>query len=164
VVEEAATGVITRQQRSGVAEPWAQPDFIQRVLALQQQRQASSPAKTVQVFDRSPLCTLALARYLDVPVPRALSVELDRLVEEQFYVPRALFVRPLGFVEKTAVRRISYQESLAFEALHESTYREYGFTMVDIPAASVAERVGTVVSILQQGPFGGVNGEGFRQP
>jgi predicted ATPase len=44
----------------------------------------------------------------------------------------------------TAVRRISYADSLRFAAVHEDVYREYGFTLVDVPAAPVADRVALV--------------------
>jgi predicted ATPase len=54
------------------------------------------------------------------------------------------FVRPLGFIQPTAVRRISYAESLTFERIHEDEYRRLGFDLVDIPAGTVAERAAAI--------------------
>lgn len=98
----------------------------------------------MQVYDRSPVCTLALARYLRHPVPRVLTDEIDRLVSQGIYCRQVFLVRPIGFVTSTAARRISYRESLRFGRLHEETYQSYGFHLVDIPPGSVQSRVVTV--------------------
>ena len=50
------------------------------------------------------------------------------------------FVRPLGFLQPTEVRRISYEESLVFERRHETEYLRLGFEIVDVPVGPVAER------------------------
>jgi len=63
-----------------------------------------------------------------------------------------VLVRPLGFIEPTAARRISYQESLAFEAVHEATYREHGFTLLDVPAGPVSQRVTILEAHLHLNP------------
>jgi predicted ATPase len=54
------------------------------------------------------------------------------------------FVRPLGFIQPTEVRRISYAESLAFERVHEAEYRRLGFDLIDVPAGTVAERAAAI--------------------
>src|ERR1700690_3141808 len=66
VVEEAATDVIALGNALGRAEPWQDHDFIGKVVTLQRQRQDSLrvPAGAIVFFDRSPVCTLALSRYL----------------------------------------------------------------------------------------------------
>src|SRR4051812_4253534 len=75
VIEEAATDVIVAVQAQGVDAPWERDDFVDLVVALQRERQLRPvPAGTmVQVFDRSPLCTLALAQYLKRPVTPLLT-------------------------------------------------------------------------------------------
>lgn len=73
-----------------------------------------------------------------------LAAQVDRVVREGVYEPDAFFVRPLGFVERTAARRISYEESLEFEAVHDRVYREHGFRLVDVPAAPVQVRADLV--------------------
>jgi predicted ATPase len=46
--------------------------------------------------------------------------------------------------QNTAVRKITFEDSLAFERLHEETYRDLGFRLSDIPAGSLEERVALV--------------------
>lgn len=146
VIEEAATDVIVAAQAHGVDAPWERDNFIDLVVALQRARQLRPvpPTTLLQVFDRSPLCTLALAHYLKRPVTPLLTKEVTRVVEEQVYEQRVFFVRPLGFVERTAARRISPQDALAFEAVHAQVYRDHGFTLVDVPAGPVPGRADAV--------------------
>src|SRR5947207_9871495 len=66
VVPEAATDVVAARLALEEAEHWADPLFIDRIAELQRQRRQAPvrPGVTVQVHDRSAVCTLALARYL----------------------------------------------------------------------------------------------------
>lgn len=150
MVDEAATDVIRSEQRRGVAEPWQGADFIDKIVALQRQRQQELVRGDVrvQVYDRSPVCTLALARYLRHPVTPLLADEVGRITREHVYERAVFLVRPIGFVEPTAARRISYQDSLEFEGLHEAAYRECGFEIVDVAAAGVMDRADAIASII----------------
>ncbi|MER5889438.1 AAA family ATPase [Streptomyces sp. NPDC001941] len=150
VVEEAATAVIARAQARGEDEPWARTSFVDEVVALQRQRQLEATGD-LQVFDRSPVCTHALAAYLERPVTTALAAELERITSEGVYEPQVLFVRNLGFCAPTAARRISFEESLVFEKIHEESYRAFGFEIVDIPAAELDHRVAAVNSMITGG-------------
>jgi predicted ATPase len=151
VVEEAATAVIARAQAQGEDEPWSRASFIDEVVDLQKQRQLGALATdSVQVFDRSPVCTHALAHYLGRPVSRALTAEIERITAEEIYQRQVLFVRNLGFCEPTGARRISFQESLVFEKIHEQSYRAFGFELIDIPAGDLADRVTAVSSLISR--------------
>ncbi|MER5642104.1 AAA family ATPase [Kitasatospora sp. NPDC002227] len=141
VVAEAATDLIAAAQARGVPEPWAEPSFLAEVVGLQRERQLGAGTAAVQLFDRSPVCTHALAAYLGRPAPPELTAELDRIASEAVYERQVLFVRTLGFVERTPVRQIDHQEALVFERLHEESYRRHGFELVEIPPAPLAERV-----------------------
>lgn len=148
VVEEAATDVIALEQALGNSALWRGPGFIDQIVALQQARQAACPAGAGPVFfDRSPVCTLALARFLGFPPSRSLAAEVSRLVPEQVYQTEVFFVRNQGFVEPTAARRISFAESLAFEEVHERTYAELGFRLVEVPAGPLPDRVAAVLRV-----------------
>jgi predicted ATPase len=147
VVEEAATDVIALEHALGRPEPWQSADFAGRVLALQRQREqrAAQDGGGVPVFfDRSPVCTLALSRFLGHPVSPLLTAEVERAVAGRRYGEAVFFVRGLGFVEPTAARRISPADAAAFETVHEQTYRELGFRLIDVPAGPVTERAGLV--------------------
>ncbi|MFI6284679.1 ATP-binding protein [Streptomyces sp. NPDC051018] len=151
VVEEAATTVIAQAQSRGEDEPWTRESFVDDVIALQRQRQRETPATgPAQVFDRSPVCTHALATYLGLPVSRALSAEIERITAEGIYERRVFFVRNLGFCEPTGARRIGFQESLVFETIHEQSYRAFGYELIDIPAGDPDRRVATVASHLSR--------------
>jgi predicted ATPase len=146
VVDEAATDVMTARLAAGSTEPWADPIFIERIALLQRHRREEtvSPGATAQVHDRSAVCTLALAHHLGHPVPPVLDAEIARITEAGYFNRRVFFVRPLGFLQPTEVRRISYEESLAFEHLHETEYQRLGFEIVDVPAGPVAERAAAI--------------------
>ncbi|MFP5227976.1 MAG: AAA family ATPase [Acidobacteriota bacterium] len=151
VVEEAATHLIALRQAEGIAEPWTQPRFLEDVAQLQAQRLAwaSSTADTIQFHDRSLFCTLALAQYLGLPCPEALPREAKRLCSKSLYDRRFFFIRNLGFVEPTAARRITFEESLRFEGIHEDTYRQWGFNLIPIEPAPLGERVRTICATIE---------------
>ena len=148
VVEEAATDLIALEQARGVAEPWTDPGFIDRVAGLQRQRQvrAAALADEVQFHDRSAVCTAALAAYLGYPVSPTLAQELARLERDAIFERRVFLVRTLGFVTPTAARRITQEGAMRFEAVHERTYREHGFEIVPIAAGSVLDRVAAITA------------------
>jgi predicted ATPase len=146
VVEEAATDVIALEQSLGSPEPWTSPGFADVIVMLQRRREdrvIDGVAGGAVFVDRSPVCTLALARQLQSPVSALLQAEVDRVVAEHVYTG-VFFVRNLGFVEPTAARRISFEESLAFEQLHERTYRELGFELIEVPAGPLRWRAAQV--------------------
>ncbi|MET8862968.1 AAA family ATPase [Nonomuraea sp. NPDC004580] len=167
-VEEAATAVIAAEQARGDAEPWTRPAFITKVADLQRRRQEQADAApwpsgegsggarrgaggarglgggAVRFFDRSPVCTHALAAYVGHPVPPALTAEIERLAREGVYDRHVFFVRNLGFCEPTDARRITFEESLEFERLHEETYRAFGYHLIDVPAGPPDERIALV--------------------
>jgi predicted ATPase len=147
VVEEAATDVIALADALGQEEPWRDPAFIDQIIALQRRRQDAALAAGnagVVFFDRSPVCTLALSRHLGYPASRSLTAAVDRMLAEGRYQTAVFFIRNQGFVRPTAARRITYEDSLAFEAIHEQTYRDLGFRLVDVPAGPLTDRVALI--------------------
>lgn len=149
VVEEAATDAIALAQAEGLAEPWTDPGFIDTIIALQRRRQAGA-AGAMTFFDRSPVCTLALARFLGHPPSPLLRAELERITTERTYRREVFLVRGLGFITPTAARRIGPAEALAFEQVHEETYRALGCALVSIEPASVAERLTAVLARITE--------------
>ena len=110
VVEEAATDVIALENALGCQEPWSDHGFIDKITTLQLHRQMCvRMAGSVIFFDRSPVCTLALSRYLGLATSPLLAREVDRVVAEGAYETTVFFVRNQGFVRATAARRISFE-------------------------------------------------------
>lgn len=143
VVEEAATDVIALDQARGVAEPWTDPGFIDRIVALQRQRRLAATGE-VQFHDRSAFCTEALATFLGHPLPALLRTEIEELKRSDFYERRVFFLRLMGFIAPTAARRIGLEDARRFEAVHERTYRAHGFEPVFLEPASVVDRVAAI--------------------
>lgn len=50
----------------------------------------------------------------------------------------------------TEARRITFEDSLVFERVHEQTYRELGFRLVEVPAGAVPERVGLIERTVER--------------
>ena len=146
VVEEAATDLIAAEQARGIAEPWTHPSFINRVVDLQKQRQlrAAHQLDQVQFHDRSALCTAALAVYLGYPYSATLTGELERIKAEAVYQGRVFFIRNLGYIHSTEARRISFDEALRFERIHEEIYQAAGFELIPIGPATLLDRVSII--------------------
>jgi predicted ATPase len=142
-VEEAATDVIAAAQEQETIPLWTHPSFIDVIAELQRDRQirASCQPDEVQFHDRSAVCTAALAIYLGHPVSPFLASELERIQKEAIYQNRVFFIRNLGFVTPTEARRISFEDTLRFEKIHEETYRDYGFELISVKPGSLVERV-----------------------
>lgn len=143
IVEEAATDVIATAQARGVPEPWTDPSFIDAIVTVQKQRQecASCLPGKIQFHDRSVVCTAALARYLGYPFSELLASELDRIQKGAIFKPRVFFIQNLGFIAPTNARRITFEESLRFEKIHEEIYRSLGFELAQVQPASLLDRV-----------------------
>jgi predicted ATPase len=73
---------------------------------------------------------------------------MKRLMRESIFQRQVLFIRNLGFISPTEARRISFEESLRFERIHEEVYRESGFDLISIDRASLSERVAQIKRIV----------------
>ncbi len=146
VVEEAATDIIALEQAQGISEPWMHPSFIDSIAGLQKRRQirASCEPGRIQFHDRSAICTAALAAYLGYPVSATLLRELERIETEAIFQEPIFFIRNLGFITPTQARRISFEESLRFERIHQETYRNFGYEIVFVEPGCVLERVAAI--------------------
>jgi predicted ATPase len=150
VVDEAATDVIAASQANGTMEPWKHSSFIDAIARLQKDRQmrASHQPDEIQFHDRSVVCTAALATYLGFPFSPFLEQELERIRKETIYHRQVFFIRNLGFITPTDARRISFEETLRFEKIHEETYLGFGFELISVEPASLAERVAIIKAAI----------------
>ena len=151
VVEEAATDIIALWQAQGIAEPWKRHAFIDAVVSLQKAREiyASCATDLIQFHDRSVICTAALASYLGFPVSETLARELKRAQSQNVFQKKVFFIRNLGFITLTEARRISFEETVRFERLHEQIYRDFGFEIISIGPGTVLDRVQKIKNALQ---------------
>jgi predicted ATPase len=151
VVEEAATDVIAAAHAQGTDEPWKDPSFLDAIARLQGDRQirASYQPDDVQIHDRCAVCTAALAVYLGFSYTPFLTEELERITSEAIYQQQVFFIRNLGFVTPSEARRISFEETVRFEKIHEETYRAFGFELVSVEPGSVTERVSMIKAAIR---------------
>jgi predicted ATPase len=142
VVEEAATDIIALRNAQGITEPHTYSSFVDDITNLQKLRQLRVAAlEGIQFYDRSPLCTYALSRWLGFPISTTLGDEMERIRVERIYQRRVFFIENLGFCEPTRARRISYEDSIRFEKVHEETYREFGYECIRVAPQELARRV-----------------------
>ena len=151
VVEEAATDVIAAAQAQGTVQPWTHPSFIDAIAQSAKGPSDSSVLSTdeIQFHDRCAVCTAALAVYLGHPLSPFLASELERVKKEAIYQNRVFFIRNLGFITPTEARRISFEETVRFEKIHEETYRDFGFELVSVEPGSLAERVSMIKAAIR---------------
>jgi predicted ATPase len=102
----------------------------------------------VWFFDRSPVCTLALSRYLERKPSQALTAEIERIGRAGTYERTVFFLANLGFVEPTAARRISFEDALDFERVHREVYAELGYQLCDIAVAAPGERAAAILEVV----------------
>jgi len=150
VVEEAATDVIAAAQARGTPEPWTNPSFIDEIVHLQRDRQMRTACQPdeIQFHDRCVVCTAALTVYLGYSSSALLVAELERVKNEAIYQNQVFFIRNLGFIQPTEARRISFEETVRFEKIHEQTYRDFGFELVSIEAGGLMERVSAIKAAI----------------
>jgi predicted ATPase len=150
VVEEAATDLIALSQARGINEPWKENSFLDVIAELQKKRQirADSEPVAIQFHDRSTICTAALAAYLEMPVTSGLRCELERIRSGALFEKQVFFIRSLGFMINTPARRISMEDALRFERVHEQTYRNFGFEIVPIEPGTPEQRAAAIKKLL----------------
>ncbi|WP_109488859.1 AAA family ATPase [Occallatibacter savannae] len=150
VVEEAATDIIAASQNLGIPEPWRSASFIDDIVQLQRARQlrASQQSDQIQFHDRSVICTAALANFLGYGISPTLSAELELIRRETIFERQVFFIRNLGFITNTEARRITFEETLRFEKVHEQIYRAHGFELVYVDKAPLQDRVAKVRSFI----------------
>jgi predicted ATPase len=73
---------------------------------------------------------------------------MARIERERTFQPQVFFIRNLGFVTPTEARRISFEETLRFETIHEAVYRRLGYELIEVAAGAVDARLATIVETV----------------
>ena len=68
--------------------------------------------------------------------------------KKAIYQGRVFLIRDLGIVT-TEARRISFEETVRFEKIHEETYRDFGFELVSVEPRSLVERVSIIKAAIR---------------
>ena len=75
------------------------------------------------------------------PISTTLADELQRIKNERIYQTQVFFIENLGFCAPTDARKISFEDSLKFEKVHEETYRSFGYECLRVAPSDLAARV-----------------------
>ncbi|MDP3532510.1 MAG: AAA family ATPase [Alphaproteobacteria bacterium] len=150
IVHEAATDIIACEQKLGNERPWEQTSFIDKIIDLQKHRQilADNVSSSIQFYDRSPICTYALAKYLNVGSSEVLLKEIERIQSNKIYENKVFFIENLGFCTPTDARKISFEESLVFEKIHAEIYTKFGYKCIRIPSLPLLKRMNVIISLI----------------
>jgi len=83
-------------------------------------------------------------------ISRAFPVWLIPLrLKEAIFQRRVFYVRNLGFITPTETRRISFEETVRFEKIHEEIYRDFGFELISVEPGSLVERVRIIKAAIR---------------
>ena len=96
------------------------------------------------------MCTAALAEYLGLAIPDALAEELKLIEEESLFEKHVFFIRNLGFITHTDARRITWDEALRFERIHEEWYRRSGFVLIEVAEGRIEERTALIKNAVER--------------
>lgn len=140
---------IIREQLAvgGTALPWADElAFAERMIVREiAARDAALALDTTVVLDRGCPDVVGFLRVSGLPVPP----HIDAAARDCRYNPR-VFIAPFwaDIFTTDAERRQSPDVAEATHDIMVATYRGYGYTLVELPRASVAERVDFVLNAL----------------
>jgi len=145
VIREAAEDYIKLRQAQGVKCPWKEPDFQEKILKLQMQREASiNPAAKRVFIDRGLHDGLAYENKGTAAHNKILKATFAVNYEKVF------LIELLGDVDKTDVRRENNKQAKALECALDKTYRTAGYGLIRIAANQLTKRVKQILRIINR--------------
>ena len=140
-VDEAGREIVKEQVRiGGDGTPWQDPTkFLELLLSRYKYLFEQVAERTLPVFsDRGIPDLVANSRPLDGAVP-----EHYRAAARAYRYARKVFVTPpwREIFRTDDERRHSYEDALAMYRELPDAYRQFGYELVEVPKAPVAERV-----------------------
>jgi predicted ATPase len=150
VIREAAEDYIKLRQAQGVAEPWKEPDFQQKIMELQMQREkdAEKIAKNRRVWlDRGLIDGLA---YLQLQGKSLNGRTASRIIKQAKPYKLIFLIENLGHCDKNKVRRENQEEALQLEKMQEQNYYYAGYDPVRIAPGPLERRVQDVLEWARQ--------------
>lgn len=136
VIREAAEDYIRFRQAQGQEEPWTEPDFQDRILDLQIQRESRIPYYAERVFiDRGLADGLAYAAE-GTKTHERIKAETSKTKYEQIFI-----IELLNEIEKTTIRRENYEEAKTVEDNLYRIYKELDYEPIRINSGPLEERV-----------------------
>lgn len=146
--DEFARDMIEEQQKSaGDLLPWKRPrEFQEAILQLRKDFFESVPPSTIAFADRAIPDQLAFARYRGFGTPTLLK----RSVEEYRYARQVFITPPWPEIYRNdAIRSESLEEAILIHQSIIDTYAELNYEIVELPLATVKERMNYLLQIIQ---------------
>lgn len=143
--EEISRAIITQQLSSGGdALPWKNlTAFSEQVMALRKAQYLNAPAATTHFFDRSIIDVIAYLQHDGL----AINNDIMEMVKK-FPYNTAVFYTPIWediYVTDTE-RKEDINSAIQVEHSLISCYKSFGYTLIEVPKLSVAERVDFILS------------------
>lgn len=142
---EAGRGIIRDQMAiGGRALPWSDPmAFAELMLSWEMRSYHTAERRTGPVFfDRGVPDVVGYLRLMNLPVP-----EYVTKAAETFRYNRRVFIAPPWeeIFQKDQERKQDFAEAVRTYEAMVAVYGAFGYVLMEIPQASVAERVGFVL-------------------
>jgi predicted ATPase len=150
VIHEAAAQIIAAEKERGVVNPWDNPDFEARIIALQKASLMKATAdKTCQVVvDRSPIDAMSYCLRMGHELTDQMIATVQECVSGGLYSKFVFWVEHLGEVENNGIRHENLQECEIIEKRLKQDYEALGFVILSIPKATVEERTRQVMDFI----------------
>ncbi|MCX6748243.1 MAG: ATP-binding protein [Candidatus Pacearchaeota archaeon] len=153
IIREAAEDFIRLQQARGIAKPWEEADFQDKILELQLERERFADKIGLRrvLLDRGTLDGLAYYQIQGRKPSKMIKVEMEKHRARKPHKPYELvfLIENLGDCQRTEVRREDLKEALELERLQEQNYRDFGYDVVRIPAGKVDERAREILKYTE---------------
>jgi predicted ATPase len=156
-VDEPAREVLAEQRATGGRGTWDQDASLFVHLLLQRSIEKHAMARRsgdTVVFDRGiPDCIVYAVRAGTDPTPGLEAAEAYR------YQPHVLFLEPWSDIYQTDQERImSFDDTVSFSKSLRDVYERSGYTLVDVPRDSIADRATFVRMSIAR--FGAIDTKG----
>ena len=148
VIAEAAEDIIKYLQAKGNPKPWEIPDFQDRILKLQLQREKQIEELEGRIFiDRGILDGLAYYQ-IQGKMP---SEAMKKAIEDSKNRYKKVFLINLeDDCQKTGVRREDLEQAKILQELQYKNYTEAGYEVERIPYTRIEERTKRILRSLEQ--------------
>ncbi|MBN2458895.1 ATP-binding protein [Candidatus Woesearchaeota archaeon] len=143
-ISESAKEVIKEEQAKGVADPWHEKGFQEKIAALQIKKEESIPGGNSIIFlDRALPDGLAYSKFRGQKPPRNLTEAIKKCDYEKVF-----FLKQLPKYEQNSLRCETEEEAKQVGELIKQVYRQFGYDVIEVPPMSIKERADFVIKNL----------------
>jgi len=132
-----------QQEKGGDIFPWTKVEAFSEICYMRMQKQlAEAPAPTI-FYDRGIPDIIAYLRRQGKQEKTAYHKGIELYEKKVFLFPgwKEIFIND-------DQRPESYEEAMEVEKFLRSTYREFGFEVIEVPICSIAERIVFIEEII----------------